>query len=87
MKTKNQQLKSLRRAYKIALYNASINLDRHNCLHPDRPGCGHQFEEYRRTWLTYLSFMDEARRIRRNYEYVKESFKPLYFGSHVTIIF
>lgn len=79
MKTKKQLLQSIKREYKLALYNASINLDRHNCLHPDCLDCGHQLAEYQDTWLKYLEFSKQDRSLKEKYKDVKKSYKLVYF--------
>lgn len=42
-------------------------LARHNELHPDRPGHGHEFDEYRATWQEVCKLNDMIYIVRRSY--------------------
>ena len=42
-------------------------LARHNELHPDRPGHGHEFEEYQATWQEFLKLNEMIYIVRCSY--------------------
>lgn len=42
-------------------------LARHNELHPDRPGHGHEFDEYRATWQEVCELNDMIYMVRWSY--------------------
>ena len=42
-------------------------LARHNELHPDRPGHGHEFDEYRSTWQEFLKLNEMIYIVRWSY--------------------
>lgn len=79
MKTKKQHLQSIKREFKLALYNANLNIAEHDRLHPDRPGRGHEFKRYQETWRNFLYFSNQARLLKEKYKDIKKSYKPIYF--------
>ena len=55
--------KQLLREYRAKRREQIRAYERHNELHPDQYGHGHEFKEYTETWLTVCRLRDELRLI------------------------
>ena len=55
--------KQLLRVYRAKRREQIRAYERHNELHPDQYGHGHEFKEYTETWLTVCRLRDELRLI------------------------
>ena len=53
--------------YKELRRRQNAVLARHNELHPDRPGHGHEFDEYRATWQEVCKLNDMIYIVRLSY--------------------
>ena len=53
--------RNLLRQYRAKRREQIRAYERHNELHPDQYGHGHEFKEYTETWLTVCRLRDELR--------------------------
>lgn len=60
--------KTLLKQYKTVAREQTRVLARHNQLHPDKRGRGHEFEEYQETWHRYCELRDALWLIKREYK-------------------